>query len=169
MILLSSLYDQYYFVVGLILFLIQIALIVAVAMIHLRLSKVRQNYQRLLRDAQGQSLEKALEAYMSRVEGTGRRIEDLSRDFGRLAEVVRSSVQHVGLVRFNPFTDTGSDQSFSIALLDDFDSGVVITSLHNRASTRVYAKPIQKGQPVYPLSNEEKEAFETARKGNSKH
>ncbi|MDO8673987.1 MAG: DUF4446 family protein, partial [Dehalococcoidia bacterium] len=117
---LISFYDQYYYLFGLVLFIIQVVLIVAVVLIQRRLSKVRRTYQSLVRDTDGQSMGKALEAYMSRVDATGRRIEDLSRDFRRLAEVGRSSVQHVGFVRFNPFTDTGSDQSFSVALLDDF-------------------------------------------------
>ncbi|MBI2864125.1 MAG: DUF4446 family protein [Chloroflexi bacterium] len=162
---LIALYDRFYYVLGVVMLLIQIGLVVEVVLIHQRLSRTRQNYQRLLKDSEGQSLEKALETFMTRVEGTGKRVEDLGRDFLRLAEVVRGSVQHVGLIRFNPFADMGSDQSFCVALLDDYDNGVVITSLHNRASTRVYAKPIQKGQPVYPLSDEEKEAFETARRG----
>jgi len=72
------------------------------------------------------------------------------------------SVQHVGLVRFNPFEDTGSDQSFVIALLDAAHDGVVMSSLHGRGTTRVFAKPITAGTSPHQLSDEEAEAIRIA-------
>ena len=51
----------------------------------------------------------------------------------------------INLVRFNPFDDLGGDQSFILCLLDNTNSGAIITSLHNRDSTRVYAKAIKNG------------------------
>jgi hypothetical protein len=70
-----------------------------------------------------------------------------------------STVQHsfkVGLSRFNPFQNMGGDQSFVLCLLDNTNSGAIITSLHNRDSTRVYAKQIKNGQgESQSLSDEE--------------
>jgi len=74
----------------------------------------------------------------------------------------KKHVQKVGVVRFNPFKDIGGDQSFSIALLDEEDNGLVITSLYGREGNRVYAKPIEGGQSKYQLSDEEKEAISRA-------
>ena len=68
----------------------------------------------------------------------------------------------MGIVRFNPFSGVGSDQSFSVALLDKNDNGIVITSLYNREGNRVYAKPIKTGVSEYLLSTEEKSAIEKA-------
>ena len=65
----------------------------------------------------------------------------------------------MGVVRYNPFSDTGSDQSFSIALLDSDNNGMVITSLYSRDGNRVYAKPVKNNVSEYSLSNEEKEAI----------
>jgi len=65
-------------------------------------------------------------------------------------------------VRFNPFEDVGGDQSFAIALLDQHGNGLVLSSLHNRAETRVYAKPIQAGRSEYTLSAEEQQALAQA-------
>jgi hypothetical protein len=76
------------------------------------------------------------------------------------------SVQKVGIVRFNPFSGVGSDQSFSIALLDRKDDGVVITSLYTRNESRIYGKPIKSGQSEYSLSEEEKQAIEKAKNPN---
>jgi hypothetical protein len=67
-----------------------------------------------------------------------------------------------GLVRFNPFDDTGADLSFSLALLNDVGDGVVLTSLWGRNEIRLYAKPVKAQESRYPLSQEEKRAIELA-------
>lgn len=72
-------------------------------------------------------------------------------------------VQKVGLIRFNPFRELGGDHSFSLAILDGEDSGVVITSLHTRDRTRVYMKGIKKGKSDTDLSEEEKKALTKAK------
>jgi hypothetical protein len=73
------------------------------------------------------------------------------------------SIQKVGLIRYNPFSEVGGNQSFSLALLDAQDNGIVITSLYNREGNRVYSKPIEQGQSSYPLSAEEIKAIELAK------
>jgi len=80
-----------------------------------------------------------------------------------LTERGRGAVQHVGVVRFNPFEDTGSNQSFALAMLDDHGDGIVISSLHSRQATRVYLKPISAGRAETALSEEESEALRKAR------
>jgi hypothetical protein len=79
----------------------------------------------------------------------------LERD-GKLA------IQRVGLVRFNPFEDTGGNQSFAVALLDANDDGLVVSSLHARQGTRIYAKAVARGRPEAALSDEEAEALRRA-------
>lgn len=66
-----------------------------------------------------------------------------------------SHIQRVAVVRYNPYNDTGGDQSFSVALLDGHLDGLVITSLHSRAGTRIYTKLINKGKSDLDLSKEE--------------
>lgn len=77
-------------------------------------------------------------------------------------------IQKIGMVRYNPFSDVGSNQSFSVAFLDKDDNGVVITSLYSREENRVYGKTIKKGQSEYLLSDEEKQAIEKAKYGEGK-
>lgn len=80
-----------------------------------------------------------------------------------------SGIQKVGLVRYNPFSDTGGDQSFVLSLLDGDDNGIVITSLHSREQTRIFTKPVKKGSKVgYEFSKEEIEAINRAKKGRIK-
>jgi hypothetical protein len=73
------------------------------------------------------------------------------------------AISHIGLVRFNPFMDAGSDLSFSAALLNDFGDGLVLTSLWGRDEVRLYAKPVDKHESRYVLSQEEKQALDMAR------
>ena len=73
-------------------------------------------------------------------------------------------IQKIGLVRFNPFKDTGGDQSFILSLVDANDTGVVISGLYARSGTRWYAKRVVKGKSVgHELSDEEKMALKEAK------
>ena len=81
-----------------------------------------------------------------------------------IEEKDKRHIQKVGLIRFNPFSELGGDHSFCLAILDDRDSGVVITGLHTRDRTRVYIKDIKNGQSSLELSSEEKKALASAEK-----
>ncbi|MGQ9457218.1 MAG: DUF4446 family protein, partial [Anaerolineae bacterium] len=70
--------------------------------------------------------------------------------------------QHLGVGRFNPCPDPGGNQSFAIALVDGRGNGVVLSSLHAREGTRVYAKPLKKWESDYALTEEEKQAIALA-------
>jgi len=76
--------------------------------------------------------------------------------------VLRRAVQRVGVVRFNPFPDAGGDQSFAVALLDAEGNGLVISSLHGRTETRVFAKGVANGRSRHALSAEEQDAIDRA-------
>lgn len=69
---------------------------------------------------------------------------------------------HIGMKRYNAFSERGSDLSFSIAIIDVNKNGVVISALYNRDSSYVYAKPLQMGESTYALSPEEAEAINLA-------
>ena len=73
-----------------------------------------------------------------------------------------SAVSRIGLVRFDAFEDAGGAQSFALALVDDDGDGIVLTSLHSRATTRVYIKSIRRGVADAPLSGEEEQALREA-------
>jgi len=110
-----------------------------------------------------QDLAKLLEGHLQKLDATSSNLSHLEEEVRRIKKEAQRHVQRVGLLRFNPFGDTGGDQSFAISLLDGENDGVVISSLHGRAATRVYAKPVKKGgESGYRLSEEEKEAVRQA-------
>jgi hypothetical protein len=69
-------------------------------------------------------------------------------------------LQRVEVLRYNPYNDTGGDQSFSLVLLDGKLNGLIFSSLHSRAGTRTYIKPVVKGKSELELSKEEKKVLE---------
>lgn len=90
-------------------------------------------------------------------------IQELYSISNQIHALANRSLFKLGVIRFNPFKDIGGDQSFSVAFLDGKNSGVVLSSLHTREGTRVYAKPIAEGQAEkYPLTEEEKRAVKIA-------
>ena len=93
----------------------------------------------------------------------------VSKELKELKKDSNFFVQKLAIIRYNPFKESGGDQSFSIAILDKKDSGIVITSLYNREGNRVFAKPIEKGKSKYLLSEEEKRAIEKAKNTNTKN
>ncbi len=84
-----------------------------------------------------------------------KRSEKVEKGLDEIAEVMKKSFQKIGVVRYNPFHDTGGDMSFSLALLDLNNDGIVLTSIHGRGADRVYAKSIQNGKSQHNLSAEE--------------
>jgi hypothetical protein len=88
-----------------------------------------------------------------------------ARPAARAAEapLAARSLQHVGVVRFNPYHDTGGDYSFAVAILDAGGHGVVLSGLYHRDRCRVYAKPVSAWASTYTLTDEELEAIDQAR------
>lgn len=87
------------------------------------------------------------------------RLGKVETEIGQLKELNLKNIHKVGMVRFNPFNETGGNISFVVALLDGNNSGVVVTSLHSRLGTRVYAKQIQQGKAELELSQDEQKAI----------
>lgn len=138
-----------------------VALAVAVALLYRSQAMLRRRLRRLLTDGEGVGLD-AIAADLEKVDRLGERVDALNALQRDLERTGQRAVQRVGVVRFNPFTDTGGDQSFAIALLDALGNGLVVSSLHGRADTRVFAKQVRGGRSKHQLSTEEEEAIRQA-------
>ena len=132
-----------------------------------RLRKAVRTYRELVGDGAGGSLHDRLAGSAEQAVRATERMGEMESLFTGVDARSRRSLQHIGLVRFNPFEDTGSDQSFAIALLDDRRDGIVISSLHGRANTRVFAKPVSNGGSSHNLSDEESQAIRIAVEGTA--
>jgi len=124
-----------------------------------------KHYQRLTKGITKKDLKTILEELLKNLDKEKENLESLGREVQKIREENVYNIQKVGLVRFNPFAETGGNQSFSLALLDGEDNGFVITSLHSREMTRIYAKPVKKQKADgYELSTEEKQALKSAKR-----
>lgn len=110
----------------------------------------------------GNNLDKMLKAYINDVNDVKKDNSEIKAYYTKLDNDISSSIQKIGLVRFNAFKDVGSDLSFAVALLDREDNGVVFNGIYGSESSNIYAKPIKNGESSYQLSDEEKYAIEIA-------
>ena len=91
-------------------------------------------------------------------------IKELEIRIKELENKSKKQIQKIGLLRYNPFADTGGEQSFIVSLLDYNNSGIILTSLQGRSGTRWYAKKVKRGKGTeFDLSKEEEEAIKKAK------
>lgn len=89
--------------------------------------------------------------------------ENIEKDIKTINTKLKKSIRGLETVRFNPFPDQGSNQSFAIGMLNEENNGLVISSLYSRERMSIFAKPIKSGISEYELTAEEKEALERAK------
>jgi flagellar basal body-associated protein FliL len=142
--------------------LLVVALAAWVAYIEWRYRKLASSFRLLMTGRGGTDLETTLLDFVSRMDRIEQATQTTENRVASLEVKQPYLVQHVGVVRFNPFSDKGGDQSFVLAILDDHADGAVVSALHTRTDVRIYAKPVVGGQSTYTLAQEEKEAIARA-------
>ena len=127
------------------------------------LYRISYHYRKLVSTTGKSDLREILDQILENTKVDKKSILELTVRIDKLGEEARHYAQKVGILRFNPFADTGGDQSFVLAILDASDTGIVLTSLHSRGMTRWYAKNVKEGKGVdHDLSKEEQEAIKKA-------
>ena len=122
------------------------------------------HYNRLMFGVSTHSLKESLEKILDAYSKNKKDIANLSQLIARLETEGATHLQRIGIVRFNPFSDTGGSQSFTIAFLDKEDTGIVMTSLYARTGNRWYIKYIKAGVGVdVELSKEERTAIKNSK------
>ncbi len=102
---------------------------------------------------------------IQRIASLAAQVADLRNRLGGVEAQGQRAIQHVGVVRYNPFADTGSNQSFVLAILDAHGDGFVLSSMHSRQQTRVFLKAVAAGKAETALSEEEAQAIRRATEG----
>ena len=149
--------------------LLVVALVVAVIVLGLWVAwlqrseaVLRRRLRRVLPQGESGGIDEILDRQLKSVESLSERVDALNKLHHELEHLSQRTIQKVAVIRYNPFSDTGGDQSFAIALLDSLGNGVVVSSLHSRTDTRVFAKPVQSGRSKFQLSDEEQDAIKKA-------
>ena len=144
-----------------IIFFVVIAWVVGLSVIVLRMVR---HYNTLTGITNKTGLKDVLETILQTQKGLQSQTKDLYKILDEVKKDGRLHIQQVGLVRFNPFSDTGGSQSFTLALLDGHDNGLVMTSLYARTGHRWYIKEVVSGKgKELVLSKEEQTAVQKAK------
>lgn len=122
------------------------------------------HYKRLIEGVNRKTLPSVLEHMGNQLLIAKKDIDNLIKRCDTIEKENLFHIQKIGLLRFNPFKDTGGDQSFILSLLDANNTGVVISGLFSRSGMRWYAKRVVKGEGFeHELSDEEKKALKVAK------
>ena len=143
-------------------------LLIWLSYISFRFWQMQTKYKQLTEGVTKENLEEVFKKLFSDLKSDRNIIDKTKEDLAQVTLESQAHLQKIGLVRFNPFPETGGNQSFSLAVMDENDNGVVLSSLHSRETTRLYAKPLSKGLcKEYDLSAEEKKAINLAVKSRN--
>lgn len=134
----------------------------------IRISRIRKKYNEFVMGVKGVNVEELLIRTGEDLKNIRIDMNVIEKDIENLETKLAFAIQKVGFVRYNAFAEMGSELSFSIALLDKFNNGFVLTSIYGREHTTSYGKPIKFGKSVYPLSVEEMQAIDRAIIGEQK-
>lgn len=149
--------------VGLNVFLFIILLILILAN-KSSIKKLKRKYSRFMTGFENKSMEGMLEEVIQKLDDVKLKNKEIEQHLNFLDRNLMQCIQKIGIVRYNAFDNVGSNLSFSVALLDNMDNGVVISGIYARDSSSTYAKPIIAGKSKYSLSGEEIQAIEIAKK-----
>ncbi len=131
------------------------------------LLRALSGYNRLTQGVTSRTLSEILTKLLDEEKLTKAELVKVLSEMAKLHKQSLYFYQKLGVIRYNPFADTGGDQSFSLALLNGHDDGVLVTSLYSRTGVRWYIKTIKKGKGMeHSLSKEETEALRIAMKGS---
>jgi Flp pilus assembly protein TadB len=146
------------------LFLVFVVIFVWLIALSVFFWRIIQHYNNLTHGVSQKTLKTVLEEVLKQVDLHKKDIDYLKDYSLKLEKEGLLHIQKVGLVRFNPFKDTGGDQSFILSLIDGNNTGVIISGLYSRSGTRWYAKKVSEGKAVeHELSEEEKKALREAK------
>ncbi|MBX6395082.1 MAG: DUF4446 family protein [Alicyclobacillaceae bacterium] len=126
-----------------------------------RMARVQRRYRQWV-GRSGTDLDLMLPNIMEQLQQLSNQIHSLEERMNQLETRISGTVRTARVVRYKAFDDLGSDLSFSAAWLDGEGNGVIISSIYGRDESRMYAKPVERGQSSYPLSEEEKKVLQEA-------
>lgn len=149
----------------LVLIVVIVSLIVYVLMLNKKMKILQNNYSKFMKGTRGQDLEAVLLGCLNKIDKEEKENAEQNKKIENIYDRLVLCTQKLGFIRYNAFNNVGSDQSYSIALLDQNDSGVVISGIYGREHSTTYSKSVVNGESSYPLSEEEKKSIQMAKEG----
>ena len=144
----------------LILSIVVIILLLVVILLAINNSNTKKQYKKFIKKlGNGNNIEEDLQKFMDKVDKVQAQNSDIINYCKNLDQDISKCIQKVGIVRYSAFKDTGSDLSFTVALLDEKNDGIVFNGIYSREMSNIYAKPVKNGTSTYTLSEEEIQYF----------
>ena len=131
--------------------------------LYYNLNYMKKRYKKMMTGVDdGANLERMLLGHIDETRSVAQENEKLKAENKRIDDLLKRALTRVSVVRFRAFEDKGSDLSYSVALLDSHNNGVVMSSIFGREDSRSYVKPIENGTSTYQLTAEEEQALREA-------
>ena len=144
------------------LIIICVILIIAVVRLNKKLGRLTAKYERFMRGKNAENLDEAIAENFAKVEHLSLTHQQSMLKMEETMQSINSTYQKTGIVKYNAFKEMGGNLSFALALLDNNNSGFIITSMHGRESCYTYIKEVLNGQCYTALGDEEQEALAKA-------
>ena len=146
-------------VLFIILAIIVIGLIIALIFLYGKYNALNLSYQMFMKGRKAESLEEQIAALFNDIDYLKVSTEKNRKDIKKMIENLRECYQRVGIVKYDAFKEMGGKLSFSVALLNDNETGFIINSVHSSDGCYVYTKEIIEGECAISLGEEEKKAL----------
>ncbi|AZN38862.1 DUF4446 family protein [Paenibacillus albus] len=149
------------------LFVLILMLLIRSFMLSSKLKRLRKSYTQFMQGTGVEELENVIINIKQRLDAQEEGHSKLKQSVQSIGETLKNKKGNIGIHRYNAFAERGSDLSFSIAVVNDGEDGMVLSGIHGREQTFVYAKPVKDGKSQYPLTPEELEAISLASRQGS--
>ena len=156
--------DPAYIMIGLL--SATLILIILYIMCFIKMRKLSKTYDRFMKGKDMESMEEILWKQFDRIEILEEADKEKRKELNYITETVQNAFQKVGLVKYDAFREMSGKLSYALALLDQNDNGVIVTSMYSREGCFTYAKGVTMGKSSINLSEEEEEALKNAMNGD---
>ena len=157
----EMLLNQYMMYIMLGLVLLVLVLIIIMCVNAVKMKKLKKRFEKFM-SKEDVNLEELLVQYTKKLNVLLQNEKEMQTSIEHMEKIVKNCVQKVGVVRYQAIQNMGADLSYTVALLDENNDGVVFNGIYGRDGCYTYAKPIQEGKSSYNLSDEELQAIEKA-------
>ena len=150
---------------GIIIFVLSIVLVISIILniINIcRINKINKRYQKFMNGKDAKSLENEIVGLFEDNKFIKAGIENNKKDIRTLYKKLESTIQKVGIVKYDAFQQMGGKLSFCICLLDEENSGFMLNSVHSTEGCYSYTKEIIRGKAMIDLGKEEQTALKMA-------
>jgi len=145
-----------------------VLLFIIIIVLSARQHRLSKKYKAFMKGKNGENLESIILIKMAEIDILKEETSIIHKEIGKINENLLTSIQKIGIVKYDAFKEMGGKLSFVLALLDKNNDGILLNSIHSsREGCYVYLKEIIKGESFIELSNEEKTALDQAIKYNS--